>query len=62
MRTNPHQSMLYPQDIGLTLDALLAEIIGKRLSNEMISNLKTFINSFLSRLAVIFQNPPTLSE
>ena len=50
MHTNPNQSILYPADIGIYLNAELADIIAKRLNKETISNLSTFITSFLERL------------
>ena len=54
--------MLYPADIGLTLDNQLIDILSKQLNKETISNFETFINSFLSRLASIFKKPPELSQ
>ena len=54
--------MLYPADIGLSLDNQLIDILSKQLNKETISNFETFINSFLSRLDSIFKKPPELSQ
>jgi hypothetical protein len=54
--------MLYPADIGLSLDYQLIEILSKQLNKETISNFETFISSFLSRLASIFKKPLELSQ
>ncbi len=61
MLVNPIQAMLYPADIGYILDKTLQEILAKQLDKETISNFETFINSFLTRLAVLFKKLPELS-
>jgi hypothetical protein len=62
MHVTPNQTMLYPADMGLTLDSQLIDILSKQLNKETISNFETFINSFLTRLASIFKKPPELSQ
>ena len=62
MHVTPNQAMLYPADMGLTLDNQLIDILSKQLNKETISNFETFINSFMFRLASIFKKPPELSQ